>query len=59
MRPSRCNKCRKMFEEDPLLQIEIAHIARVEGEQAAMMELDDRLEETHGEHAPLPHGPPR
>ncbi len=48
--PSSCGKCRRIFMANPTLQAEMRHIAAKFGPRAAESELNDRLEEQHGEH---------
>jgi hypothetical protein len=38
------------FEDRPMLQLEAAHVAALEGEHASRMLIDEKLEETHAEH---------
>lgn len=49
-RPSECSKCGERFKSDRLLQAEIRHTLVKEGAGAAEIDLNDRLEDYHGEH---------
>jgi hypothetical protein len=50
MTPARCDECRKLFMANPVLQAELRHMAAIYGPGAAEAELNERLEEAHGEH---------
>ncbi len=50
MRPTSCPRCMLIFTNDSVLEAEIAHMVRTEGEGVARLELDERLAEQHTEH---------
>lgn len=50
--PTSCPMCQDIFMKNKLLQKEILHIAKTEGDSAAKLELNDRLEEEHASHGP-------